>query len=188
MWAPCSLCRARRAVSDVACFIRCGSSSLVSIVVFLPFVKEHTMTAPTLSIERRAVGMFRAVEHPALVGFVGGYSGLTRDADALGPVSVRSVVSATTVGVVRRCPPRHRKLRPPTRRHRPRTRNGRTTGCGPGTWRRLSPTCTEQRRRRDDELELVAPELEAASDRATSILSAKDRCILRPSFDVPQCQ
>jgi len=41
------------------------------------------MTTPALSIERRADGVFTAVEQQALVGFLGGYSGLTRDAYAL---------------------------------------------------------------------------------------------------------
>jgi site-specific recombinase XerD len=36
-----------------------------------------------LSIERRADGVFNAIEQQALVGFLGGYSGLTRDAYAL---------------------------------------------------------------------------------------------------------
>src|SRR5215207_9204896 len=41
------------------------------------------MTSTTLSIERRADGVFNAVEQEALVGFLGGYSGLTRDLYAL---------------------------------------------------------------------------------------------------------
>jgi integrase/recombinase XerD len=41
------------------------------------------MTTPPLSIERRADGVFSAVEQQALVGFLCGYSGLTRDAYAL---------------------------------------------------------------------------------------------------------
>ena len=41
------------------------------------------MTSPTLSIERRADGVFSATEQQALIGFLGGYSGLTRDAYAL---------------------------------------------------------------------------------------------------------
>jgi site-specific recombinase XerD len=41
------------------------------------------MTTPALSTERRADGVFSAVEQQALVGFLGGYSGLTRDAYAL---------------------------------------------------------------------------------------------------------
>jgi integrase/recombinase XerD len=41
------------------------------------------MTTAALSIERRADGVFSAVEQQALVGFLGGYSGLTRDAYAL---------------------------------------------------------------------------------------------------------
>ena len=40
------------------------------------------MPTPTLSIERRADGVFSAIEQQALVGFLGGYSGLTRDAYA----------------------------------------------------------------------------------------------------------
>jgi site-specific recombinase XerD len=41
------------------------------------------MTTPSLPIERRADGVFSAVEQQALVSFLGGYSGLTRDAYAL---------------------------------------------------------------------------------------------------------
>ena len=41
------------------------------------------MSTSTLSIERRPDGVFSSVEQQALVGFLGGYSGLTRDAYAL---------------------------------------------------------------------------------------------------------
>ena len=41
------------------------------------------MSTSTLSIERRPDGVFSSVEQQALVGFIGGYSGLTRDAYAL---------------------------------------------------------------------------------------------------------
>ena len=41
------------------------------------------MNNATLSIERRADGVFSEAEQQALVGFLGGYSGLTRDAYAL---------------------------------------------------------------------------------------------------------
>ena len=41
------------------------------------------MNIQTLSIERRPDGVFSAIEQQALVGFLGGYSGLTRDAYAL---------------------------------------------------------------------------------------------------------
>jgi len=41
------------------------------------------MNTTTLSIERRADGVFSEAEQQALLGFLGGYSGLTRDAYAL---------------------------------------------------------------------------------------------------------
>ncbi len=41
------------------------------------------MITSTLNVERRADGVFSAVEQEALLGFLGGYSGLTRDAYAL---------------------------------------------------------------------------------------------------------
>jgi hypothetical protein len=41
------------------------------------------MITSTLSVERRADGVFSDVEQQALLGFLGGYSGLTRDAYAL---------------------------------------------------------------------------------------------------------
>ena len=41
------------------------------------------MSTSTLSIERRPDGVFSSVEQQALVGFLGGYSDLTRDAYAL---------------------------------------------------------------------------------------------------------
>ena len=43
------------------------------------------MNTSTLSIERRPDGVFSSVEQQALVGFLGGYSGLNRDAYALDP-------------------------------------------------------------------------------------------------------
>jgi hypothetical protein len=45
------------------------------------FVKgTNKMITSSLSPERRAHGVFTAVEQQALLGFRGGYSGLTRDA------------------------------------------------------------------------------------------------------------
>jgi hypothetical protein len=41
------------------------------------------MNTSTLSVERRADGVFSDLEQQALLGFLGGYSGLTRDAYAL---------------------------------------------------------------------------------------------------------
>jgi site-specific recombinase XerD len=41
------------------------------------------MITPTLSLERRPDGVFSALEQQALLGFLGGYSGLTRDAYGL---------------------------------------------------------------------------------------------------------
>jgi len=41
------------------------------------------MITSTLTVERRADGVFGAIEQQALLGFLGGYSGLTRDAYAL---------------------------------------------------------------------------------------------------------
>ena len=41
------------------------------------------MITSTLAVERRADGVFSTVEQQALIGFLGGYSGLTRDAYAL---------------------------------------------------------------------------------------------------------
>ena len=41
------------------------------------------MVTSTLNVERHADGVFSAVEQEALLGFLGGYSGLTRDAYAL---------------------------------------------------------------------------------------------------------
>src|SRR5215203_4949196 len=41
------------------------------------------MNTSTLSVERRADGVFSDIEQQALLGFLGGYSGLTRDAYAL---------------------------------------------------------------------------------------------------------
>jgi len=41
------------------------------------------MSTTTMSIERRADGVFSEAEQQALLGFLGGYSGLTRDAYAL---------------------------------------------------------------------------------------------------------
>ncbi len=41
------------------------------------------MITPTLSLERRPDGVFSAIEQQALLGFLGGYSGLTRDAYGL---------------------------------------------------------------------------------------------------------
>ena len=55
-------------VSRFGCFIRCGSSSLASIVVFPPLVKGTHDSAPTLSIERRA-GVFSATEATSLDRF-----------------------------------------------------------------------------------------------------------------------
>ena len=54
-----------------------------SKVVFLPSREEHTIMTPTLSVERRTAGVFSGAEQQALLGFLGGYSGLTRDAYAL---------------------------------------------------------------------------------------------------------
>ena len=41
------------------------------------------MSTSTLSIERRPDGVFSAIEQQALIGFLGGYSGFTREAYAL---------------------------------------------------------------------------------------------------------
>ena len=41
------------------------------------------MNTTNLSVERRSDGVFSDVEQQALLGFLGGYSGLTRDAYAL---------------------------------------------------------------------------------------------------------
>ena len=41
------------------------------------------MITSTLTLERRADGVFSDLEQQALLGFLGGYSGLTRDAYAL---------------------------------------------------------------------------------------------------------
>ena len=76
------------------------------------------MNTATLSVERRPDGVFSPVEQRALLGFLGGYSGLTRDADAFGSAPVRVVVPASTTGSVRRRPPRPRRLRSSPRRAR----------------------------------------------------------------------
>src|SRR5215203_5616617 len=78
----------------VACFIRCGSSSHRSSCS-CHSRKEHMMITSTRSIERRPDGVFSAAEQQALVGFLGGYSGLTRDPLRPGPPPVRSLVLAT---------------------------------------------------------------------------------------------
>ena len=62
-------------------FNRAGSRRNQSVVP--AFVKGTTMESSTTSIERRADGVFSAVEQQALIGFLGGYSGLTREAYAL---------------------------------------------------------------------------------------------------------
>ena len=78
---------------------------VASNVVFLPSWKEHTISTSTLSIERRPDGVFSAIEQQALIGLLGGYSGLTRDAYALDLRQFHSGAPGTT----RTCDLRFRK-------------------------------------------------------------------------------
>src|SRR4029079_7715161 len=50
---------------------------------FLPYERNTSMDSSLMMLERRADGVFSAAEQQALVGSLGGYSGLTRDAYAL---------------------------------------------------------------------------------------------------------